>query len=360
LIPVGTPTSQASKVFLQFEEKSISYPKLNKNEIVNGRVIKSISLNKFLLLIKGRRVIARTHVPLNKGMILSLKVEDVSPSPVLKLIDTKRSDINAVKISRILSGIKENIWKSISERLTHYQIFETDIKQFRKLMNNLSQRLFLESEPDLLRRIIEKSGLCWEAKLKNIFIRKTSGNDNVNMLAAEDLKGLGLKILSLMDEKEVLLSRFLSAIESIQLLNHMGLEKDQKIFIPIPIQFPDGLFTVGQLLIQLNQKNNKDHEREKKDNAFFKISFLLEMSNLGPLRSDLSIKEKEIFGRFLLVKEETKLLIEENLSTFINTLGKKGFSVLHMECQIKAPEIVNQSLINEIIKEEGCTISLVA
>lgn len=360
MIQVGTPTLQASKIFIQSEENSTSPPKLNKNEIVNGKVLKSFSLSKSLLLIKGRRVIAETHVPLSEGMILSLKVEEVSPNPVLKLLDTKSSNLDAVKISTILSGIKGNLWKSLFERLTHYPIFDTDIKQFRKLMNDLSQRLFLKSEPDLLRRIIEKSGLCWEAKLKNIFLQKTIGNDNINKLAAEDLKGLGSKILSLMEGKEVLLNRFLSAIENIQLLNHTGLEQDRKIFIPIPIQFPDGLFTVGQLLIQLNQKKNGDHKGDKRDNGFFKISFLLELSNLGPLRSDLTIKEKEIYGRFLLAKEETKSVIEENLPTFINTLEKKGFSVLHMECQIKEPEIVTQSLIKDIIKEEGCTISLVA
>jgi Flagellar hook-length control protein FliK len=360
LIQAGTPTLQASKIFIKSEENSTSFPKLNKNEIINGKVLKSLSLSKSLLLIKGGRVIARTHVPLNEGMIISLKVEEVSPNPVLKLLDTKSKNLDCVKISSILSGIKGNLWKTLFEGLTHYPKFETEIKQFRQLMNDLSQRLFLKSEPDLLRRIIEKSGLCWEAKLKNIFIQKKIGNDNVNKLAEKDLKGLGLKILSLMDEKEVLLNRFLSTIENIQLLNHMGLEQDKKIFIPMPIQFPDGYFTVGQLLIQLNQKNNGDHEGEKKDNDFFKISFLLELSNLGPLRSDLTIKEKEIHGRFLLGKEETKLVIEENLPMFINTLGKKGFTVLHMECQIKEPEIVTQSLIKEIIKEEGCTISLVA
>ena len=360
MIQVGTPAMQASKIFIKSEENSKSFPKLNKNEIINGKVLKSLSLSKSLLLIKGKRVIARTHVPLNEGIIISLKVEEVSPNPVLKLLDTKSNNLDCVKISSILSGIKGNLWKSLFEGLTHYPNIETEIKQFRQLMNDLSQRSFLKSEPDLLRRIIEKSGLCWEQKLKNIFIQKTIGNDNVNKLAEQDLKGLGLKILSLMDEKEVLLNRFLSTIENIQLLNHMGLEQDKKIFIPMPIQFPDGFFTVGQLLIQLNQKNNGDPEGEKKDNAFFKISFLLELSNLGPLRSDLTIKEKEIYGRFLLAKEETKLVIEENLPTFITTLGKKGFSVLHMECQIKEPEIVTQSLIKEIIKEEGCTISLVA
>ena len=360
MIQVVPPTLQTPKISIQSEDKSTIHPKLNINEIVNGKVLKSLSLSKSLLLIKGTRVIAETHVPLNEGMILSLKVEEVSPSPVLKIIDPKSTIIDTIKISAILSGIKGNLWKSLFERITHYPIFETDIKQFRKLMNDLSQKLFLKSKPDLLRRIIENSGLCWEAKLRKTFLRKTIGNDNVKNLAAQDLKGLGSKILFLMEEKDVLLNKFLSAIENIQLLNHTGLERYGKIFIPIPIQFPDGLFTVGQLLIQLNQEKDRDHKRENRNDGFFKISFLLELSNLGPLRSDLTIKEKEIYGRFLLANEETKLVIEENLTTFINTLEKKGFSVLHMECQIKKPEIVTHSLIKEIIKEDGCNISLVA
>jgi flagellar hook-length control protein FliK len=91
-----------------------------------------------------------------------------------------------------------------------------------------------------------------------------------------------------------------------------------------------------------------------------KISFLLELSNLGSLRSDLTIQEKEIYGKFILAKEEAKLIIQENLPTFIDALQKKGFSVLQMECQVRSPEIVTQSLVKEIIKEEGCSISLVA
>lgn len=360
MIQPGSPTWHASEVYLQSEGNSTSSPNLIKNEIVNGKVLKSFSLSKYLLFIKGKKVIAGTHVPLREGMKLSLKVEEVSPNPILKLLDTKINSRDAVNISMILSAIKENLWKSLCEGLNHDPLFGTDIKQFRQLINALSQRLFLKPEPDLLRGIIENSGFCWEAKLKNLFLGKTTGKNNINKLATKDLKGLGSKILSLMEGKEALLKRFLSAIENIQLLNHMGLEQDRKLFIPIPIQFPDGFFTVGQLLIQLNQKKNGDHEEEKKDKDLFKISFLLELSNLGSLRSDLTIKGKEIYGRFILAKEEAKLIVEENLPTFINTLEKKGFSVPQMECQIKAPEIVTQSLVKEIIKEEGCTISLVA
>lgn len=360
MIQVGYSTSSASKISLQSEDNFTSPPKLIKNEIVKGKVLKSFSLNKALLFIKGRKVLARTHVPLREGRVLSLKVEEVSPNPVLKLLGEKISNLGAVNISMILSAIKENLWKSLFEGINQYPLSETDIKQFKQLMNDLSQNLFLKTDPELLRGLIDKSGLGWEAKLRKIVINKTFSQDNLNKLIAEDLKGLGSKLLALMEENEVLLNRFVSTIKNIQLLNHLGLEQESKVFLPIPIQFPDGFFTVGQLLIHLNQRQTDEHKGGKKDKGFFRISFLLELSNLGPLRSDLTIKEKEIYGRFLLAKEETKLLIEENIPSFISNLQEKGFSVLQLECQIKAPEIVKQSLIKEIIKEEGCTISLVA
>jgi len=85
-----------------------------------------------------------------------------------------------------------------------------------------------------------------------------------------------------------------------------------------------------------------------------------ELSNLGPLRADLTIKGKEIEGRFLLTKEEAKLLIEKGIPIFVSRLKEKGFSVRSMECHLKDPEIVKQSLIEEIIHQEGNTISLVA
>lgn len=360
MIQLGSPTWQASKIYLQSEENSTSPPKLIKNEIVTGKVLRSFSLSKSLLLIKGKKVIAGTRVPLREGMILSLKVEEVSPNPILKLFDANIKSRGVVNTSIILSAIKENFWKSLYEGLNHDPLFGTDKKPLKQLINDLSQRLFLKPDPDILRKIIENSGFCWEAKLKNLFLRKTTGKQSIGKLATGDLKGLGSKILSLMEGKQVLLKRFLSAIENIQLLNHMGLEQDRKLFIPIPIQFPDGFFTVGQLLIQLNQKKKEDHEEERTENGLLKISFLLELSNLGSLRSDLAIKEKEIYGKFFLAKEEAKLIIQENLPMFIDTLQKKGFSVLQMECQVRSPEIVTQSLVKEIIKKEGYTISLVA
>ena len=360
MIQPSSTTRQAYKIYLQSEENSTSFPKLIKNEIVTGKVIRSFSLSKSLLFIKGKKVIVRTRVPLREGMMLSLKVKEVSPNIILKLLDTNINSRGDVNTSIILSAIKENLWKSLCEGLKHDSLFGSDIKSLKQLINDLSRRLYLKPEPDILRRIIENSGFCWEAKLKKLILRKTTGKQSIGKLETGDLKGLGSKILSLMEGKQVLLKKLLSAIENIQLLNHMGLEQDRKLFIPIPIQFSDGFFTVGQLLVQLNQGKKEDHEAERTGNGLLKISFLLELSTLGSLRSDLAIKEKEIYGKFILANEEAKLIIQENLPAFNDSLQKKGFSVMQMECQVRPIEIVTQSLVKEIIKEEGSTISLVA
>jgi hypothetical protein len=227
-------------------------------------------------------------------------------------------------------------------------------------MNELSLRLFLKPSPELLRIIIDHSGLSWESKLRRLLIDKKVGGDNLNRLIEGDLKGLISRFLALKGEEEVFLKRFLLVIKEIQLLNRPGPEQDRKIFLPIPMQFPDGPFTVGQLLIHLPQKGKDEYGRQKNGKDFFRITFLLDLSNLGPLRADVTLRAKEIEGQFLLTNKEAKFVIEEGIPVFIERMEERGFSIRCIECHLKDPEIVKESLIKEIIQEEDNTISLVA
>jgi len=361
LIEVSYPLFSISKISLQPEANSKSLLKLFKNEVVEGKVLQSFSSGNVSLLIKGRRVMARSYIPLKEGGILSLKVEETVPIPTLKLLGIKFTDSNAINISIILSAIKENLWRSTFENINHYGLPKEASAQFKELIHDLSMGLFLKSTPELLSEIIDKSGLNWEAKLRKIFLgKKISGAANLDKLIQGDLKGLASRLVALKEEDGIFLKRFVSTIKNIQLLNHLGLEQDRKIFIPIPIQFADGLFTLGQLLIHLPQKEKDSDTRKRIDKNPFRITFLLELSNLGPLRADLSIKGKEIGGRFLITKEEIKLLIKNNIPSLINRLKDKGFTVSSIECHLKDPEMVKQSLIREIIREEDNTINLVA
>ena len=360
MIEGNFPLFSPTRISLQPEENSASHLKLHKNEVVEGKVIKSFSPDKTLLLIKGRQVMARVPVPLKEGRVLSLKVEDPSSVPNLKLLGIKFKDSDHINISKLLTALKVNPWMSANENIGNSGLPKEALFPFRELMTDLSQRLFLKSSPELLRLFIDKSGLNWEAKLKKLLTNKTIGRDVLNRLLEGDLKGLLSRFIALEKEDGGLLRGLVSTIENFQLLNHLGLETDRKIFLPVPMQFPDGLFTVGQLLIHLPEEDNDESSMRKSGEDLFKITFLLELSNLGPLRADLNIMTKEIAGRFLLTNEKAKALVEKNIPVFVNRLKERGFSIRYIECSLKAPEVVNEPLINEIVREEGSSISLIA
>jgi len=354
------PPSSGSKISLKPDPGITSPLKFHKNEVFEGKVLKSLSSGNALLLINGEKVRAKTYIPLSEGAILSLKVEGTLPTPVLKVLGIRLTGSDAINISIILSAMKENLWKSIHENIDHQGLPQAERAQFRELMDDLSLRLFLKPAPDMLKTLIDKSGLGWEAKLLRAFMNKTITGDNLNKLIGGDLKGLVSRFLGLNQGKGVLLRRFVSTIENIQILNHLGLEQEQNIFLPVPIQYSNGLFALGQLLIHLPRKENDECGKQRTDKDVFSITFLLELSNLGPVRADLAIKGEEIEGRFLLAKEETKTLIENNIVSFVTNLKDRGFTIHHMDCHLKEPGIIRKSLLNEIVHEEGNTICLVA
>ena len=358
---VVNSTISSSKISLQTIDNTSFYPKLVENEIVKGTVLRSFSLNNVLMIIKGKRIMAKTHMPLREGSIISLKVEEIHPNPILKLLGILNESIETINTSMILNGLKKNLWKTINDSIDHSMLPENDKKLFKDLIDDISKKIFLKPNPKLLRELVDKSGIGWEAKLREIINSKTYSKTNINELIAGDLKGLGSKFISLTQGQNDLFERFVSTIKNIQLLNQLGFEQERKIFIPILFQFPDNLFTIGQLLIQFNQnKNNKDGDGNEKDKDFFRISFLLEMSKLGPLRADLVVKQKQINGRFLIVEEKTKNIIEKQLPSLIKTFENKGFIIPHFECYMKKPAEIKDTLIKEIIQEENHNINLVA
>lgn len=358
---VGYSAVSSSKISLQSVDNTTFYPKLVENEIVEGKVLKSFSLKNVLLLIKGKRIMAKTHMPLREGSVISLKVEEVHPNPVLKFLGTINENIEKINASMIMNGLKKNLWKTIIENIDHCILPDNDKKLFKELIDDISRKIFLKPNPDLLRELVDKSGIGWEAKLREIITSEANySKANINELMTGDLKGLGSKFVSLMEGQNDLFKKFVSTIKNIQLLNQFGLEQERRIFIPIPVQFPDGLFTIGQLLIHLHENKKKDGDGKEKDKNFFRISFLLEMSNLGPLRADLVVRQKQINGRFLIVEEKAKNIIEKQLPSLIKTLEKKGFVIPHFECQMKEPVEIKDTLIKEIIHKDGHNINLVA
>ena len=353
-------SSCASRISLQPETSHQPFLALSKNEIVEGRVLKVLSSEKALLAIKGRQVVAQSSIPFNEGSVLALRVEQTGLLPILKLVGVRVTDTGAVNSALIVSAVKENLWQYILEDIHTYGLSRESVSRFKELIDTLSFRLFSKSTPELLNRLIDKSGIMWEAKVKKALTDQSISRRHLNELMSGDLKGLASRLLAEKGDEAVSLKRLVSTLENLQILNHLGLNHGRKIFLPIPMQFPGGLFTAGQLLIQLPYERQHEKENNKVGKDVSRITFLLELSILGPLRADLTIHDRSIEGRFLLTNEEAKSRVEGAIHFLIDRLVESGFSVTFLECYLKEPEIVTESLIREIIPDEGATLNLFA
>ena len=334
---------------------------LSKGETVKGTVLKSLSPHNALLLIKGSRITARTSLPLQKGRVLSLRVEDTSPVPLLKPLGAQFRSPDTAGISVMLSAIKENLWKSAFENIYH-ALPKEGSSLFRELITHITLRLFSKSSPELLKVLIDTSGFTWEKKLRESLSGGTILPDNLDRLVMKDLKGLSSKLIALNQENEGLqatLKKFVSALTNIQLFNRLEIGQEGKVFLPIPIQFPDGHFTVAQLLLHCPKEEKYEGAGKKIRKSVFKVAFLLELSCLGPIRADFTISRKDITGRFLLACDETRSIFEANIPSLIAGLKKRGFAVQSIECRIKDPEIVAIPLFQDITDTDG-NINLVA
>jgi hypothetical protein len=89
-------------------------PSLEKHEIVQGRVIRSMSDQGAVIAIKDRQVIARSHVPLEPEQLLLLKVEELSPTPLLRLLGVVGRSTAA---SLLLQAAEQNLWRQVLENL---------------------------------------------------------------------------------------------------------------------------------------------------------------------------------------------------------------------------------------------------
>ncbi len=346
-------------------------PSLQKNEVVEGRVLDSISPHNAVLLIKGKKVRVRTLFPLQKGDVSLFKVEQVVPQKVLRLISLHRPvGDGPVSLLATTSGSSSpykfivelfNLLASSGLSATGKEIIST-ITDLKALMTRIALKSSGVSDPHFLKTLIDGSGLTWEHKLKQLFSKKTFSSSDINLLLKSDLKGLTMKLLQGWKAFDIVsrdeIQRFVDSLEQLQILNYTALEEKGKLFFSFPVQWND-LLSFGQLLIELPKNRKKDNTKEEgKD--IIRISFLLRMSHLGPLRADMSILDKTIKGRFLVADPRIQSFIGKHIPELKTRFLRLGFFVHEFMCALEETEVLEgASLVEELIDREERFLSLV-
>ena len=333
-------------------------PGFQKNETVIGKVLRSYASGSALLSIKGDKVHVRTHVPLMQGTNVALQVKNLSPVTTLKLLGETPAGLQSRNLPAILSAIKGNIWAATMDSVLHSNLDKEEKSRILELLRSITASVYKKPSSDLLKSLISMSGLNLEAKIKKAININISTSDMLKLIES-DLKGLLSKLIGQGTQGSNQLKKLWATLENIQVLNQDGLERVRKIFFPIPMQLPDGIFSMGQLLLELPEWDENQTADKNQNGDVLKATFLLEMSLLGPIRAEFILREKTVEGMFLVAEKQTKRILEKNLGSLMDILNDKGFSISHVGCFLKNPETVTQALLKEMGNEENSSICLI-
>ena len=330
----------------------ISLPQLKNNQIVKAKVLELMANGKTLILIDNQKIAAQTSMPLQPGEEINLKVLLQKDTTILKLINST-TQMTTKQISSLVSFFGKNSLDGI---------VDSKIPGVKELLYDISLK-FEKADKNFLPRLIEKSGISLENKLADVVSDSNIKSDItsdirtdiktvINNILKQDIKGnilLELFGRNLSQTSEKMQSfkaavSFLETVENFQLLNNQNSDSG-RFLLPFPV-FNEAEFSFGQLLIDTGGKSNN-----KKEDKVIKISFLLNMSNIGAVRADFSILKKEITGRFLFQDEETCAYFESMIPELKERLSKIEYKALKIECSIaKEEEIQPESFIEALVK----------
>lgn len=153
--------------------------------------------------------------------------------------------------------------------------------------------------------------------------------------------------------------RLSDAFENLSRLNLSGREEGREIFIPLPVRQPDGHFMISQLLLRFPAPESETSGKNHGEKQPFRISLLLELRELGPVRADFSVNEKRIEGVFQAATGKTREVIENEVPRFIERLNSQGFAVNCIECLLQEPDKIKRPLILEMVQMSEYSIDTV-
>ncbi len=320
-------------------------PNFIKGQTLLATVLSGSSKGKAQLLVNGQKLMAKTPMLLTAGQQVELKVLQEKDSVILKLIGP---------VQKVTTGQMSSLVGLFSKNGSISDISGSKIKSVESLLHELALKSDKADEA-FLPKLIQKSGLALENKLAQILTDKQTLPEikaSLDNLLKQDIKGNFLKemmeIGSGRTDAVKTVSGFLETIENFQLLNHNSSESG-RILLPFPV-FSQGAFQFGQLLIDTGGKPKKDGEDADK---LIRVSFLLNMTNLGPLRADFSVLKKDITGQFLFEDDDTCEYVRSMLGDLKARLAGLEYHVHKLECKtVKKEALQESSLIETLVKSE--------
>lgn len=321
----GIHLSSSEVLISRGQGKAQAIPLFVKDQIVPAKVLDVLSQGNARLLINNRVLTAKTDMLLRPGEEIRLKVLDEKDSVILKLV----GPVQKITLSQISSLIR-----FFSGKESAMDISRMNMQGMKDLLFDISLKSG-DANSDFLPDLMEKIGLNFEHKLTGLFDMQGSSKDiqqALSLLFKQNLKALIQKELFLAGPDQPvgndMAASLSELLENLQILNHQGGEAGRYL-LPLPV-FSGDIFRFGQLFIDTGGKSGS--EPESPSDRLIQVSFLLDMSHLGPLRADFSILKKEISGRFFFKDQDICHYVQSMLPDLRERLEKRDYSVREIRC----------------------------
>ena len=195
-------TSSRIRLDTKIDSDSLLW-RLKKGQIIEARVDQVVSERHARLIIQGKSVSARTHLPLQPGQKIRLRVTLAGAQPEFQIVETKEGEWfkfppHVLKMMG-KSGpysILSRLLKTLSDS-NPAKIDASGAEAFKGLEHLLKSMKNPSGHPDrnTVKSFISKSGLTWENKLLSMLLsEKSLPKEVVQRLIAGDLKALSMAV----------------------------------------------------------------------------------------------------------------------------------------------------------------------
>jgi hypothetical protein len=316
-------------------------PLFRPGDQVQGRVLQQVDAHHFSLQLGGRTVVVESNVSLPLSADLIFRVEEAVPRTLLKWLPPESpedaptvsflkraltADIPLEQLAAKMSHLEEVKWMAPAEKETW--------KQFLHLFHRFSLSELESQGPHLLEKLFSQSGFFWESKVQQWI--EGGRQEPVDLLAREDLKGLALKLLDhlrelagssgpksgeagTLENLKQDLGSFLQKIELYQILNLRPSDSPDRFFLFLPLWLGNQL-----QFVEFNLSLPREKSDPEKGNGF-SVLFLLNLPDLGKVRIEVQIKEKDLFCRFVVSEGEVSEFLKQGLPLLRERLEGLGF-----------------------------------
>lgn len=353
-MPILLPTSVSphkSNHLLHIQKKIGSLLPLSVGEIVEVKVIERLGENNLLILLKNRKVLAGSDLPLEKGEKKAVRVEQLHPRVVLQVVENKRTESSRAGdclrfyrshpkalLDFFMEGNRVFNKENPGEIALH--LGRDNLENVHKMLRSLIiSKQTLSS--GFFKDYIYNLGYLMEKDLKKAFEKRFGRSANVKH-ASYNLKGFLLKMsdrLQSLAEKQnsfaiEKLLRFvdssLKMVEAHQAVNVMLQENENEYVFQIPVLFPEKV-GLAEIFFKFNDPTSKNKNRQKQK----KVLFVLNMDALGDIIVEAKIEAKKISCEIKCESQKVHGFIVPFLRGLEEKLEAAGYDISHVRCVVE-------------------------